>query len=117
MFPNAPPDAAASATSLLSLVGLWGINSLGVGVLMTRRLRWQPLEKLLLTVLVSHGLVYVSQVVVYLAHLSPAWMWMATGTNLAGLIVCRREVARWWRDPDLRSTLAPFAVLRSVSCC
>jgi len=110
MFPTVRPEVAASASSLLWLTGLWIINSLGVGILIVRRLPWQPLEKLLLAVLVSHGLVYGSQVVVYLAHLSPAWMWMATGANLAGLITCRREIAHWWRDPDLRSTLAPFAV-------
>ncbi len=110
MPPDLPSEAAAGAASLLLLVGLWAIESLGLGVLVARRLAWEPLEKLLLTVLVSHGSVYGTQVAITLAHGSPRWMWLVAVANLVGLFLGRRELARWWADPDLRSTLAPFGV-------
>jgi hypothetical protein len=81
------------------------------GFLFARRLRAEPLERLLAAVLFSCIGAYLVAFALYLLKVPAIWFDLWAVAGLAAVVLLRREWRAFGRDADVRACLGPWAVV------
>jgi hypothetical protein len=97
--------------AVLLLAGLLAVTSLAPGMLLVRRLRWNPLEKLCGAFAASLALVYLVALLAFWFHLANGFRWSYGAACLFAGLFCLRDVHRLFRTRPVRRTLTAFAIV------
>jgi hypothetical protein len=85
-------------------------SSVGPGMLIARRLRLSPVERLVCAVGLSFLLLYVVSFALYAAAAGPRWHVGVAAIYAGCTVACVGDVRRLWRRRDVRTALAALAL-------
>ncbi|MGA3066945.1 MAG: hypothetical protein ABSF29_08875 [Tepidisphaeraceae bacterium] len=88
-----------------------GVSGLGSGLMLLRRCRCNPVEKLCGVIAISWTVVYLATTGIYLAHLPIGWHFAVSGGSLVLLVLSFGELKKLWRSRQVRQTIYGFGIL------
>lgn len=99
------------AFRILAAIVLLAVCSVGPGLLVVRRLRWEPAEKLAAAIGVSFALVYAANFLIFVMDWAPDSAFFVTVACAASTALAARDLRRLATDRLVRWQAAAFAVL------
>ena len=97
-----------SATGMVVAVAL---SIVGPGMLVVRRLRWRPLEKLSAAVGLSVLMIYLAQWAIFTLGLPKQWSWAVMAAAAAATAVTAADLRRLWAHHATRRAVLAYAGL------
>jgi len=96
---------------LALLLALLSASSLGPGLVIVRRFRWGPLETLAASIALSHFLVFVAAMLMFVCGVPISFGYAVTAACVAATWHCRRDVAGLLRDGRSRRAVVVWTGL------
>lgn len=102
--------------SVFLLVAIFAVSAVGPGLVVCRRLRWGPLEKLCAAVGASLLIQFLISFAVYAAGLALPWHYLGVAVGLLGTLLAAKDMLHLWRARPVRRAAFGYGVVLLVGC-